>query len=164
MYVPPIKGSAIWVWNAQTPMNWTVLFVSSTGIGGFATHLVNEDNRVVATTTPKYVPSTFPLLGNIHTTAVATTAMPNRAQKTINQGRSISPVPVNGCFPLGGRDHLATNHPANICAGKSSKTATARSSFDRPCSRSLRPVTESLTRKPILQVRRIRRYDWMSGS
>lgn len=96
--------------------------------------------------------------------------MASRAQKAYNQGLSTfpdSPPPpppaVRGCEDDGaGRDHLAANQPIAICAGKSSKTATARSSFDNPFSRSLREVTESLTWKPILQIRWTKRNVWMS--
>lgn len=90
--------------------------------------------------------------GKPATTKVEMAAMASRAQKAYNQGLSTfpdSPPPppaVRGCEDDGAdRDHLAANQPTAICAGKSSKTATARSSFDNPFSRSLREVTESLT-------------------
>lgn len=129
----------------------------------YRTCLVKDDMSVVATTREKYPLPTSPSRGNIYTTPVASTAIPNLAQKAITHGRSISPVPVNGCFPRAGLDHFATSHPTSIWAGKSSNTATARSSFERPFSRSFKPVTESLTRNPILHVSKIRRKDWISN-
>lgn len=108
--------------------------------------------------------------GKPATTKVEMVAMASRAQKAYNQGLSTfpdSPPPapaVRGCEDDGaGRDHLAANQPTAICAGKSSKTATARSSFDNPFSRSLKEVTESLTWKPILQIRWTKRNVWMSA-
>lgn len=106
--------------------------------------------------------------GKPATTRVEMAAMASRAQKAYNHGLStfpdsLPPPPVvRGCEDGAGRDHLAANQPTAICAGKSSKTATARSSFDNPFSRSLREVTESLTWKPILQMRWTKRNVWMS--
>jgi hypothetical protein len=132
------------------------------------THPVKEDNRMVATTIPKYPLPTSPR-GNAQTTTVATTAIANLAQKAYNHGFNTCPfplatlVPVSGCLVGGaGRDHFAASHPAIICAGKSRRTATARSSLESPFSRRLSEVTESFTWKLILQIRWTRRKDWIS--
>ena len=58
MYVPPISGSAIWVWKAVIPTNWTVLdvirpYIRNCSSPLYRAHLVNDDNRVVKITIPK---------------------------------------------------------------------------------------------------------------
>jgi hypothetical protein len=87
MYVPPISGSAIWVWKAVMPTNWTVLQQSV--MWSLATwseaDLETEESRVVAIMIPKYPLVTWPI-GNPQTTKVATVAMVKRAQKAHNQG------------------------------------------------------------------------------
>ena len=121
---------------------------------------MRDESSVVAITTPKYPPPTSPL-GNAYTTNVAIAAIPNRAQNAYTHGRRICPCPcppdaelVSGCRAVGaGRAHFAASQPAVICAGKSRRTAMARSSLESPFSRSFRPVTESFTWNPILHTK-----------
>lgn len=58
MYVPPIKGSAICVWKAVMPTNWTVLYSQVNAIPAeekrdLCAYLAREDSKVVATTSVK---------------------------------------------------------------------------------------------------------------
>jgi hypothetical protein len=130
-----------------------------------AAHLVRDDSRVVATTSAKYPLPTLRPTGNAQTTKVAKPAMANLAQNAATHGLRTCPVPPpeRACRLCVGRAHRAASQPAIICAGKSRRTATARSSFDKPFSSSLRPVTPSLTWKPILQMTWTSRNDWISA-
>lgn len=87
MYVPPISGSAIWVWKAVIPTNCTVLPISFRKSPACRTYLETDDNKVVAMMIPKYPLETCPV-GKPQTTSVAIVAIVKRAQKANNQGLS----------------------------------------------------------------------------
>ena len=119
MYVPPIRGSAICVWNAVIPTNCTVLPMSYLLSRKTAkTYLASELSKVVATTKAKYELDTSPC-GKLYTTSAATVAITSLATNAYSHGRSTfdscRPPPDSGLLDTGaGRDHFAASHPATI--------------------------------------------------
>lgn len=117
----------------------------------YATYPENDPRTVCSTRNTKN-PVEIGGLGNRQTIMAPTSTNPRRGQNAHIQGR-------NGLWP---RDQRAAKYPPRIWNGKSTSTATARSSLPRPFSTILRLVAASCAAQPILANRCIKREDWTS--
>jgi hypothetical protein len=106
MYVPPIEGSEIRVWKADTPTNWIVLIEKGQSVASKSRDYTYPAKLLVTVTAMKNINHAHEsgVPGKVATIAIPTNAKNTLAQYAFNHG-------LNGFSPL---DQVPANQPPTI--------------------------------------------------